>query len=121
MAGDPEFPPVVWFEPVKQTTSSLSSPPVPYCPQSPALSFSTKSSGKSKSSRYFPDTDAKNVALFEKYRNKIITPSKEEIDQNNSSRSAKLRFAIRSNNKFIHPSDLFQKFGIYLELEAINV
>ena len=83
--------------------------------------FSNFSESKSKSSRYFPDTDEKNVALFEKYRNKIITPSKKEIDQNNPSRSAKLRFAIRSKNKFIHPSDLFEKFGIYLDLEAINV
>ena len=83
--------------------------------------FSNFSESKSKSSRYFPDTDEKNIALFEKYRNKIITPSKKEIDQNNPSRSAKLRFAIRSKNKFIHPSDLFEKFGIYLDLEAINV
>ena len=83
--------------------------------------FSNFSESKSKSSRYFPDTDEKNIALFEKYRNKIITPSKKEIDQNNPSRSAKLRFAIRSKNKFIHPSDLFEKFRIYLDLEAINV
>ena len=33
-------------------------------------------------------------------------PSKEEIDKNSRSRSAKLRFAIRSKNKFEYPTGL---------------
>ena len=59
--------------------------------------------------------------LFEEYRNKVLKPSKKEIDQNNRSRSAKLRYAIRSKNKFIHPYDLEKKFRKYLDLESINV
>ena len=58
--------------------------------------------------------------LFEKYNKKIIKPSQKEIDINKSSRSAKLRFAIRNKNQFNFPSELFQKFAKYLNLEAIH-
>ena len=58
---------------------------------------------------------------FEKYVNKIIQPSQFEINKNNPSRSAKLRYAIRSENKFSIPTNLFQKFKNYLDIEAINV
>ena len=54
-------------------------------------------------------------------RNRVFRPSKEEVNQNNRSRSAKLRFAIRSKNKFEHPKELIKKFKKYLDLEAINV
>ena len=40
---------------------------------------------------------------------------------NNASRSAKLRFAIRSKDKFFLPSNIFEKFKKYLNLETINV
>ena len=63
-----------------------------------------------------PDT-----ALFEQYKNRILVPSNEEINKNNRSRSAKLRFAIRSKNNFEYPSDLIKKFKNYLDLESINV
>ena len=52
---------------------------------------------------------------------KSLSQSKKEIDLNYSSRSAKLRFAIRNENKFIIPKKLFEKFNKYLDLEAINV
>ena len=52
---------------------------------------------------------------------KHLRPSKNEIKLNNRSRSAKLRFAIRSNNKFNYPKNFIKKFKIYLDLEAINV
>ena len=58
--------------------------------------------------------------LFEKYKNKIFTPSKEEIEKNPPSRSAKLRFAIRSNDKFYQSSDLSVKFKKFLEFEKKN-
>ena len=48
-------------------------------------------------------------------------PSKKEIELNNRARSAKLRFAVRSNNKFEYPQDLIKKFKRFLDLEAINV
>ena len=55
------------------------------------------------------------------YKNKALKASESEIKHNNRSRSAKLRFATRSNNKFYYPENLIEKFRIYLELEAINV
>ena len=40
-----------------------------------------------------------------------------KIIKNPPSRSAKLRYATRSKNKFIYPNDLESKFKKYLELE----
>ena len=59
--------------------------------------------------------------LFSTYKNKVFTPSKLEIEKNNRSRSAKLRFAVRSKNKFEYPYDFIKKFKKYLDLESINV
>ncbi len=83
--------------------------------------FSKFSQNQSKPSRYFPENKDTNEPLFDEYRNKIIRPSKKEIEQNKRSRSAKLRFATRSNNKFEYPKDLIKKFQKYLDLEAIHV
>ena len=83
--------------------------------------FSNFSKNKSKPSRYLPDNINNTDVLFEKYINKIIRPSKREIDKNNPSRSAKLRFAIRSDDPFVYPANLIKKFKIYLDLEATNV
>ena len=81
--------------------------------------FSNFSRNKSKPSRYLPETK-NNFELFEKYVNKVIIPSKDEIIRNKPSRSAKLRFAVRSSKKFNYPKELFKKFKKYLEIEAIN-
>ncbi|MDA9619045.1 16S rRNA (cytosine(1402)-N(4))-methyltransferase RsmH, partial [Candidatus Pelagibacter bacterium] len=78
--------------------------------------FSNYSKNKSRSSRYLPDTRVVDTALFEHYKNKVLRPSNEEISQNNRSRSAKLRFAIRSKNNFKYPVDLIKKFKNYLDL-----
>ncbi len=83
--------------------------------------FSKFSKNQSKPSRYLPENKVTNGPLFEEYRNKIVRPTKQEIEKNKRSRSAKLRFATRSNNKFEHPKDLIKKFQKYLDLEAINV
>mgnify|MGYP000852604820 FL=1 len=83
--------------------------------------FSNFSENKSRPSRYLPLNETNNTALFEKYINKIIRPSKKEIELNKPSRSAKLRFATRSKNKFFYPTSLFQKFNKYLTVEEINV
>ena len=83
--------------------------------------FSNFSKNRSKPSRYIPDDNFENLALFENYNKKIIKPSRKEIKINNPSRSAKLRFAIRTNNKFIFPSSIYQKFDRYLKIEALNV
>jgi 16S rRNA (cytosine1402-N4)-methyltransferase len=83
--------------------------------------FSNFSANKSKPSRYLPEEDESKTALFDKYKNKVFTPTKEEINRNNRSRSAKLRYAIRSKNKFYYPRELTEKFKKYLDLEATNV
>ena len=83
--------------------------------------FNNFSVNKSGPSRYLPEKNENSVALFDKYKNKVFKPTKKEIDQNSRSRSAKLRYAIRSKNKFSHPHELINKFKIYLDLEAINV
>ena len=83
--------------------------------------FTNFSKNKSRPSRYMPENKIMETALFDEYKNKIFRPSKKEIEQNNRSRSAKLRFAIRSNNKFEYPKELITKFKKYLDLEAINV
>ena len=83
--------------------------------------FSNYSQNRAKPSRYFPENNFNTSVLFEKYNKKILKPSEKELIENISSRSAKLRYAIRSKNKFIFPEDLFRKFSNYLNLEAINV
>ena len=83
--------------------------------------FSNFSKNRSRPSRYLPEDNNSNIALFEKYSNKIIKPTKSEIEKNNPSRSAKLRLAIRSHNEFVYPSNLIKKFSKYLNLEATIV
>tara|TARA_A100000164_G_C21662703_1_gene655726 strand:- start:170 stop:802 length:633 start_codon:yes stop_codon:yes gene_type:complete len=82
--------------------------------------FTNFSKNKSRPSRYLPEDKVIDTALFEEYKNKILRPSKEEINQNNRARSAKLRFAVRSRNKFVYPNNLIKKFKNYLDLESIN-
>ncbi len=83
--------------------------------------FSNFSKNKSKSSRYLPEDNTNILTLFEEYKNKIFRPTKEEINKNSRSRSAKLRYATRSANKFEYPTEFIQRFKKYLDLEAINV
>ena len=83
--------------------------------------FSNFSQNKSRSSRYLPESKSSQNTLFKEYRNKALRPTKKEVEINKRSRSAKLRFAIRSNDKFKYPEELIEKFKKYLDLEAINV
>jgi 16S rRNA (cytosine1402-N4)-methyltransferase len=82
--------------------------------------FSNFSSSRSRTSRYFPDNSESKTSLFEAYKNKILKPSISEINQNSPSRSAKFRYAIRNENKFIFPEELVNKFKKYLDLEISN-
>ena len=70
--------------------------------------FSNFSKNKSRPSRYFPEKEEMHKALFEEYKNKIFRPTKYEVEKNYRSRSAKLRFAIRSKNKFEFPKILLK-------------
>ena len=83
--------------------------------------FNNFSNNKSKPSRYFPESKDFKSILFQDYKNKTLKPTQEEIIKNSRSRSAKLRFATRSENKFEYPKDFIKKFKRYLDLEAINV
>ena len=83
--------------------------------------FSNFSKNKSRPSRYFPENKSNELVLFNEYKNKTLRPSKKEIDVNSRSRSAKLRFAVRSENIFVQPSGFIKRFKRYLDLEAINV
>ena len=83
--------------------------------------FTNFSKNKSRPSRYFPEEDNTNTILFEKYINKVIKPTINEVNKNKSSRSAKLRFAVRSENNFVYPENLIKKFIKYLDVEALNV
>mgnify|MGYP001269278314 CR=1 FL=1 len=83
--------------------------------------FTNFSKNHSKPSRYLPENKGAKVILFDGYKNKVLRPSTKEIELNNRSRSAKLRFAIRSEDKFEYPVDFTKKFKKYLDLEAINV
>mgnify|MGYP001170290409 FL=1 len=84
--------------------------------------FSNFSSNKSRPSRYLPEREnIITTALFNEYKNKILKPTKKEIYQNNRSRSAKLRYATRSKNKFSYPNELIKKYKMYLDMEATYV
>ncbi len=83
--------------------------------------FSNFSKNKSRPSRYLPDDNDDQLNLFENYNKKVLKPTINEIRINKSSRSAKLRYAIRSKEKFVYPHGLFKKFYKYLNIEEINV
>ena len=82
--------------------------------------FKDNSVNNLKVSRYLPELKSNRNFLFEKYKNKILTPSKKEIEQNPPSRSAKLRFATRNSNEFYQTSNLNEKFKKFLEFEKKN-
>jgi len=83
--------------------------------------FTNYSQNKSKPSRYLPEEDTEQTVLFQSYRNHLLKPSVEEIQENPPSRSARLRVAVRNENNFIIPEELKFKFKRYLELENTNV
>ena len=83
--------------------------------------FNNFSQNRSKPSRYLPEENNENFVLFEKYINKVIKPTDSEIKKNNPSRSAKLRFAVRSKNNFFYPENFLKKFNRYLDIENLHV
>ncbi len=73
-------------------------------------------SEKKSVSRYLPLTNQTNL-LFRMMKKKPITPSAEELNQNISSRSAKLRYIIKKNDFYDFKTDIFEKFKNLLEIE----
>ena len=78
--------------------------------------FKNFSKNRSRSNKYLPENDD-NLSLFENYKNKVIKSSSKEVKRNPRSRSAKLRVATRSADKFIDPEKLRNKFKYLTDLE----
>ena len=78
--------------------------------------FKNFSKNRSRSNKYFPENNDR-LSLFNNYKNKVIKASQKEVKRNPRSRSAKLRVAIRSADKFIDPEELRIKFKYLTDLE----
>lgn len=78
--------------------------------------FNIYSNLKGNPSRYLPLKEKKDN-LFELSSKKPIIPNDKEVKENIRSRSAKLRYAVRTNNSFFNPTEFKNKFGNYLKLE----
>ena len=77
--------------------------------------FSNYSNLKKNPSRYLPAKD--KPELFELVSKKPFTPDKEEVKENDRSRSAKLRYAIRNESLFFYPQEFKNKFINYFKLQ----
>ena len=71
-------------------------------------------------SRYLPFQKNKH-SLFKLLSKKPLIPNKKEILANFSSRSAKLRYAVRNNNSFFSPEEFKKKFEDYFHIEGIKI
>ena len=84
------------------------------------VKFFFKSLSEKKSvSRYEPKINDKEN-LFSLLNKKPITPSHEELKINPSSRSAKLRFAIKERDVLNFENEIFDKFKYLLEIEKLS-
>ena len=82
--------------------------------------FNLYSDKNKNPSRYLP-LDNNKLILFKLLSKKARIPNDKEISNNISSRSAKLRYAIRSNNSFLYPKEFYKKFENYFKLEEIRL
>ena len=73
-------------------------------------------SEKKSISRYFPKISQPDT-LFDMVQKKPITPSSKELQENISSRSAKLRYAIKKKDFYNFETDIFEKFNYLIEIE----
>jgi|TARA_B110000211_G_scaffold129027_1_gene148224 16S rRNA (cytosine1402-N4)-methyltransferase len=83
--------------------------------------FTNYSSGKSNPSRYMPSENNQKNSFFEKYKNNFLTPNSDELIKNPPSRSAKLRYAVRTEQFFNYPKEFKEKFNRYLEIENVTL
>ena len=67
-------------------------------------------------SRYTPLTEHKEI-IFDLIKKKPIIPSEKEINENPSSRSAKLRYVIKKKDFFNFETDIENKFKNLIEIE----
>ena len=79
-----------------------------------------KSLSENKSvSRYFPKIDQPET-LFKLVEKKPKTPTKKELEENLSSRSAKLRYVIKKNDFYNFKTDILEKFKHLIEIEKLG-
>ena len=77
--------------------------------------FKNLSENKSVS-RYIPKIVEPDVS-FRMPKRKPIIPSKKELKENISSRSAKLRYIIKNNDSYDFQTDILEKFKKFIEIE----
>ena len=82
--------------------------------------FSNYSDQGGNPSRYMPFKE-KKIEAFQVPIKKPKIPSDEEILENKQSRSAKLRYAIKTNNSVINFTEFVKKYEKYFQLEEIKV
>ncbi len=73
-------------------------------------------SEKKSISRYVPITK-QSETLFKLIKKKVIVPSSQELKENLSSRSAKLRYVIKKKNFYDFETDILDKFEKLIEIE----
>ena len=76
-------------------------------------------SEKKSFSRYVPKFDQSKI-LFEMEKKKPIFPSDEEIKENISSRSAKLRYVKKIDDFYNFETDILKKFSHLIDIENIG-
>ena len=82
--------------------------------------FNLYSNLRKNPSRYLPLSKNKYI-LFKILSKKPLTPNKKEIYQNIRSRSAKLRYGIRSNNLSFCLDEFKNKFENYFKIDEIRL
>ncbi len=84
------------------------------------VKYFLKSLSENKSiSRYTPLTEQSDT-LFHLTKKKPITPNKDELNENPSSRSAKLRFAIKKTDFFDFETDIEGQFKNLIDIEKFG-
>jgi len=79
-----------------------------------------KSLSENKSiSRYMPKGEDQ-INLFKLINKKPITPSEKEINENPSSRSAKLRYVVKKEDFYNFETDILDKFSNLIEIENFS-
>ena len=70
-------------------------------------------------SRYIPKINQPET-LLKLVEKKPKTATKKELEENLSSRSAKLRYAIKKNNFYDFKTDIFEKFEHLIKVENLG-
>jgi 16S rRNA (cytosine1402-N4)-methyltransferase len=76
-------------------------------------------SEKKSISRYMPVNEEK-ISLFKSIKKKPIVPSAKEIQENPSSRSAKLRYVIKKEEFYDFETDILEKFQHLITIENLS-